>query len=101
MESSEAREHLDMVDRILSRADQSVCIGGEFFVVWGCASAALDLIAQLIMEGRLAANWLLAAGAVLAVAIVFTIVRAAQMRRSADRKTLMQREYLNVLWVAL
>lgn len=100
MNPSEAREHLEMVERIIAASCQKLEAGGEFFVVWGFASAAMDAIVTAVVAGRLpmAAVWI---SAVIAVAaVVFTVARARSYRKYG-RMSLLQREYLNVLWLAI
>ncbi len=99
MEHSEVREHLDLVDRILSRTDKSVCLIGDIFVVWGLASALTDLIFQLSQSGKIAGVWQLASAASLLIAVIYTIVRVRMAKGSASRMTIAAREYINVLWV--
>ncbi len=99
MDPSEAREHLDLVDRILARSDKSVCLVGDIFVVWGVASAITDLIFQLALSAKIAPVWQWASAAALAFAVLYTIVRVRHVQGSAGRMTIAAREYVNVLWV--
>ncbi len=98
---SEAREHLAVIERIIAASSRKLEAGGEFFVVWGVAGASTDVIFTLAMMHRLpmAALWINLA--VLCCAIVFSIVRSRSYRESADTMSLLQREYLNVLMLAI
>jgi hypothetical protein len=99
MDPSEAREHLDLVDRILTEADRSMCVIGDVFVVWGLVAAAVDVVFQLVSTGR-TSGWLGWLPVVLIpAAIAYTVVRAIQAKNSSDRLTTAGREYLNVVWV--
>jgi hypothetical protein len=100
MNSADARDQVEMIDRILSASSRRLDAGGEFFVVWGVASAAMDLIVTLILAGRLppAAAWI---NAIIVVAsVAFTVARAGYYRK-CGRMSFLQREYLNVLWLAV
>ncbi|MDQ2993007.1 MAG: hypothetical protein M3R30_09355, partial [Candidatus Eremiobacteraeota bacterium] len=99
MDPSEAREHLDLVDRILTRSDENVCLVGDIFVVWGIASALTDLIFQLIISGKIAEGWQWVSAASLICAVLYTIIRVRRGQRSLARMTLAARDYVNVLWV--
>ena len=48
MDAAQAREHIEMVDRILAESQQRLCCGGEYFVVWGIVSAFITLLFQLV-----------------------------------------------------
>ncbi|HEV3090901.1 MAG TPA: hypothetical protein VGX91_05585 [Candidatus Cybelea sp.] len=99
--AGEARDHLEMVDRILAESHQRLCAGGEFFVVWGVASAALTLLFTLSGAGTLppAAVWV--GALVLVAAAAFSAVRGRQLRREVARTSLVQREFFNVLWLTI
>lgn len=101
MNPSEAREHLDLVDRILTRGDGEICIAADFFVVWGIVAAIIDIVVQLILGGKIGPNWLALPMASLALGIIYSIFRGRQLKRSSERQTLMQREYLNIIWLAV
>ena len=75
METFEAREHLDIVDRVMAEADQTVCVFADFFLVWGLASALLDVVNQLRVDGRVGDSAFIVSAAGLAFAIVYSIVR--------------------------
>jgi len=95
MDPSEAREHLDLVDRILTEADRSMGVIGDVFLVWGVVGAAIDLAFQLALSGW----WQWLTLALIPIAITYTVVRAIQVKNASDRLTTAGREYLNVVWV--
>ncbi len=101
MHAAEAREHIEMVDRIISRSERSLRVCGEFFVVWGIMGAAITLVIQLIIDRRLPAGALWALPVLLAAAIFFSVVRGRQLGKRADGLSLIQREYFAVLWISL
>lgn len=114
MQPAEAREHIEMVDSILARTERSLGVGGEFFLVWGVVGGLIILLfqffgvaatgalivhnAQQMSLGRppgAAALW--AVPALIAFGVVFSIIRGRQLKR--ERCSLLQREFLNVLWI--
>jgi hypothetical protein len=101
MHPSEAREHIEMVNRILTRSERSLHVGGEFFIVWGIFSAAVTLMAQLVVDGKLAQNTLWVLPVLLAAAIVISAVRGRQLGKRNDGLSLIQREFFAVLWISL
>ena len=101
IDEARARDHLEMVDRILAETQPRLCSGGEFFLVWGIASALITVVAKLVRQGTLAPGWLWTVGVMLAAAAVFSIVRGRQTRRQLARTSLVQREFFNVLWLTL
>lgn len=84
MNPTEAREHLEMVDRILSRADDTPVrpIPG-LIVAWGFAAAAIDAGQQLYFSHTAvrAGAWI-ADGALLA-GILYTVAVMLSLRRNA------------------
>ena len=100
-DATQARDHLEMVDRILAESHQRLAAGGEFFVVGGLFSGGITILMSLIARGIAppAVGWLEAAA--LAACIVFSIVRGRQLHEKAARESLVQREFFNVLWLTL
>jgi hypothetical protein len=96
-----AGEQVEILERALALSDTRLCSGGEFFVLWGCYSAGTTLLWQAINAGRLPLQAFWIQVAALLGAIVFSIVRSRQMRRSARRQSMVQREYLNVLTLVM
>lgn len=101
MDGSEAREHLELVDRIIAASSRRLEVGGEFFVAWGVAGAILDVIFTLVMTGRVPVQYEWAAAAVLVLAVAYTVVRAEHYKKCDDAKSLLQRDYLHILWIAV
>ncbi len=99
--ASQARDHIEMVDRILTRSERSLHVGGEFFLAWGLFSTAVTLTAQLVVDRRIPANSLWALPVLLAAAIVFSAVRGRQLGKCKDGLSLIQREFFAVLWISL
>jgi hypothetical protein len=96
-----ARDHIEMVDRILAQSHQRLCAGGEYFVVWGVASAFITVLYQLVNAQRLPAVALWLVPAALILAAVFSVVRRSITRRALQGSSLVQREFFNVLYLAV
>ncbi|HET9029379.1 MAG TPA: hypothetical protein VFN49_04315 [Candidatus Aquilonibacter sp.] len=102
MNASEAREHLEMIERIISASSHKLETGAEYFVVWGLAGAAFDVVDTLAYGGRIPLGWLWVNFLILALAIGFTVVRSRTAGYAEKgRMSILQREYLNVLWLAI
>lgn len=101
MGASEARDHIEMVDRILAESQQRLCTGGEYFVVWGIGSALVTVLFQLVAYGSAPAVALWSVPVVLGACAVFSIVRGRLTRRVLQRSSLLQREFFNVLWLTV
>ncbi len=101
IDRSDAIDHLQMVERILSESSRRLCYGAEYFVVWGVYSGIATLNAQLISNGVLPVWDLWYQGALLAAAVAFTILRARANRGNWTRRSIAQREFFNVLWLAI
>jgi len=101
MESVEARESLEMVERIVAASSRRLCLAGEFFLVWGVVSCGMDVVSQLIDFGVWPASavWLWAA--LIGFGIAFTVVRMRSLALRAERVSLLLREFLSVLWVTV
>jgi hypothetical protein len=101
IDAAQARDHIEMVDRILAESHPRLCSGGEYFVAWGIASAYLTVLFQLVDRGLVAASAVWSAPVVLGACVVFSIVRGRLTRRALARTSLVQREFFNVLWLTL
>jgi hypothetical protein len=101
LNASEARDHIEMVDRILAESQQRLCAGGEYFAVWGAGSAFVPTVFQLFDNGAVPAGALWSIPVVIAACAIFSIVRARRTRHMLARSSLIQREFFNVLWLTL
>src|SRR5437667_11498781 len=99
--ASQAREHIEMVDHILSRSERSLRVGGEFFLVWGLWGAAVPLVAQLIVSRAAPSAALGVLPVLLAAAVLFSILLGRQLGKRRDRLSLLQREFFAVLSISL
>ncbi len=99
--SAQARDHIEMVDRILAESHQRLCAGGEYFVVWGTASAYVTVLFQLVNNGALPAAALWSVPFALVACAIFSLVRGRVTRRAIARSSIVQREFFNVLWLTL
>jgi MFS family permease len=101
MNTGEARDHIEMVDRILAETHQRLCAGGEYFVVWGLGSVTITLLFQLADRGVLPPDALWFVPVVLAACVTFSIARGRATRALVARSSLVQREFFNVLWLTI
>jgi hypothetical protein len=101
IDTAQAREHIEMVERILAESSQRLCFGGEFFLVWGVYSALATIVSGLVSMNRLPVSALWFLGAALVVAIAFSVVRGVRLATNAGRKSIVQREFFNVLWLTI
>jgi MFS family permease len=101
LDSAQAREQIEMIERILSESSQRLCYGAEYFIVWGLYSGAVTLGWQLIDDGLLPLWSAWAMPVLLVAAIAFSIVRGRMKQNVEQRRSLVQREFFNVLWLTL
>ena len=101
IDAAQAREHIEMVDRILAESQQRLCTGGEYFVVWGLASAFITILFQLVDKGVVSTGALWSIPVVLVACAIFSILRGRATRSVLARSSLLQREFFNVLWLTL
>jgi hypothetical protein len=101
IDAAQAREHLELVERILAESHPRLCAGGEYFVVWGIGSAFVTILFALVGRGIVGNAALWAAPVVLAACAVFSIVRGRLTRPELQRASLVQREFFNVLWLTI
>jgi hypothetical protein len=101
IDAVQARDHVEMIDRILAESHQRLCTGGEYFVVWGVFSAFVTVLFQLVNAGIVVTAALWSIPVALAACVVFSIVRARLNRAVLARSSLVQREFFNVLWLTL
>jgi hypothetical protein len=101
IDAAQARDHIEMIDRILTEVHPRLCAGGEYFVVWGIASAYITVVIHLVDAGTLTAAALWSLPVVLAACAIFSVLRGRATRRVLARTSLVQREFFNVLWLAL
>ena len=102
MNVSEARDPLEMVDRILSRAEEPCALSPYPFLIWGVAGALLNVVVQLVYIQH-ATQWLLALFApILVVAIGLMIWWAMRLRAMERQRGLIDRHVLylfNLAWI--
>ena len=101
IDAAQARDHLELVDRILAESQQRLCAGGEYFVVWGIGSAFVTVLFAFAGRGVVGDAALWAAPIVLGACAAFSIFRAKLTRRVLRRASLVQREFFNVLWLTM
>jgi hypothetical protein len=101
IDNTQAREQVEMIERILAASSQRLYAGGEYFLVWGLYSALVAVVWQLIYND-LASYWaLIVPGVALVASVVFSTLRARNISACSGRRSLLQREFLNVLYLTL
>jgi len=101
MDAPEAREQIDILDRILSRAELPVKLSPFPFVVWGIAAAIMNCVVQLVVSEKSPPALLFVAAAALATAVISMILWVRQLQ-GADRRTLIDRQMaiaFNLAWI--
>jgi len=101
LNTQQAREHLQMVERILAESSQRMNFGESLFIVWGVYSAVATLGFYFIARNVLPQQALWGQVVLLALAIGFTIWRVRTSREARARRSIVQREFLNVLFLTL
>lgn len=103
MSPSEAREHLEMAERIVAASTRQLSLrcSAPFFIVWGIAAGSVDLLFGLGVRGVIPANILWVTAIPIVLAIIFSAVYGRKLRRSESGVTFLEREFLNVLWIAM
>ncbi|MEO6834451.1 MAG: hypothetical protein ABI231_00870 [Candidatus Tumulicola sp.] len=101
IDAAQARDHLDLVERILAQSQQRLCSGGEFFVVWGVFSALVTVVLHLVGLGVVPFGAVAVLPAALAACVVFSVLRGRRLRATEGRQSIVQREFFNVLWLTL
>lgn len=101
IDAAGARDHIEMIERILAEAQPRLCSGGEYFVVWGVAAAYITLLVHLADRALVPPAALWSVPLVLVAATVFSILRGRKTRYIPARASLLQREFFNVLWLTI
>jgi hypothetical protein len=101
IDAEQARDHVEMVERILAQSQGRLCTGGEFFVVWGLFSGIVTGIWQLVDNAVLPRTALWFSAAALAAAIVYSIGRGRYYSQRRQRRTFLEGEFFNVLWLTI
>jgi len=99
--AAQARDHIEMVARILDESQQRLYAGGSFFVVWGLFGTFVTLLGHFVSRGALPASALWAGAAALVAAVAFSVLRRRALRVTSERRSLVQREFFNVLWITI
>lgn len=100
MDTNEAREHLEMVDRILTNAgDEGVCLIPGLLVAWGVAAAVMDVGQQLYFSNHAARAGLWLAEAALLFGILYSVAVAVSMIRNTryERVSIIERRMGSVM----
>lgn len=102
MDSTEAREHLEMADRIVAASTRDLCLtyGAPYFMIWGAFAALVDASAELAIHGALSQRFFLGIDiTALGLAIVASAVFGAIGRSGKGSLSFVQREFLRAMGV--
>lgn len=99
--SAQAREHIELVERILAQSSRRLRVGGEYFVVWGLYSAGAILVMQLVADRLVPSIAFWALLPLMLAAVVFSALRGRAIARCKGRLTAVEREFFTVLWLAI
>lgn len=102
MNPSEAREHLEMADRIVSASTRELSLkyAGPFFIVWGLFAALVDASAEAALRGIVTPSLVVGVDvAALGAAIIFSALYGTLGRRSKGSMSFLQREFLRAMGV--
>ncbi|MBC5814957.1 MAG: hypothetical protein GIW97_00305 [Candidatus Eremiobacteraeota bacterium] len=95
----EARDHLAMVDRILSRIDEPVCLGGLPYIVWGVVGGSTDFVTQVVVVQHGAPSLLWVSLTLMLAAVAFMIYYGMRLSRK-ERRGLLGRHIGNVFMIS-
>ena len=95
----EARDHLAMVDRILSRAEEAPCLGGTPFIIWGVVGGGIDIVAQLVIFRHAPESLMWISMSLLLAAVAFMIYYSVQVSRQ-ERRGLLDRHIGNIFMIS-
>ncbi len=101
MESQDAREQLELVEKILATSSRALCAGGEFFLAWGVLVAAIDCLNQLVADNVMPVSSLWATPVLILIGVAFSVWRSMQLGAKHGRMSVLQRDYLNMMFVTM
>ncbi len=102
LDSNDAADHLQMVDRILAQADRQVRLLPEPFIAFGISGGLSDIVSQRIFvnhnDPRL--GWIAVLGWI--AAIIITIVSSRRRRRKKERWSVLDGQLytlFTIIWI--
>ena len=103
MNPSEARQHLEMAERIVADSTRHLplCAVGLFFVIWGLFGGSCDLVFDLWRHQVLPSAALWSLPALLVVAVVGSILYGRYLGEHRTSLTFLHREFLTILGVTI
>ncbi len=98
----QARDHIEMVDRILARADDTtVCVPYQPFLYWGIAAAVINVVSERVSVQHDSSELYWIAAAALVLALGLTIGWARRLH-GQERRSLVGRQVyyaFNTAWI--
>ena len=102
LDPSQAQDHLQMVDRILSEADRQVRLLPAPFIAFGIAGGLIDFISQRVYVEHDSPSLFWLSGIAWLIAIVVTIGSSRALRLSKQRFSVLDGQMyalFNVIWI--
>lgn len=99
MDAPQAAEHLDIVDKILTRTDCGSPPALQF-IVWGLVGMSFCIVGQLVSMNKVGPGAFWIAGGVLALAIVVSMIDVRRFERDAARQSVIKRLIAFTFWMA-
>jgi hypothetical protein len=99
MDAPQAADHLDVVDKILTRTDYGSPPALQF-IVWGLVGMSFCIAGQLVSMNKVGPGAFWIAGGVLALAIIVSMVDVRRFERDAARQSIIKRLIAFTFWMA-
>jgi hypothetical protein len=88
MDAPQATDHLDLVDKILSRTDYGSPPALQF-IIWGPVGMSFCIVGQVVSMNKAEPGLFWLAGGVLALAIIVSMLDMRRMARDSGRQSVM------------
>ena len=99
MDAAQAQDHLQMVDRILSRVDEPICLDGGPYIVWGVVGGGTDIVTQTIVSHNGAPSLLWISLTLMVLAVSFMVYYGIRLSRK-ERRGLLGRHIGTVFMIS-
>jgi hypothetical protein len=99
MDAPQAADHLDVVDKILSRTDYGSPPALQF-IVWGPVGMSFCIVGQVVSMNKAEPGLFWVAGGVLALAIIVSMLDMRRMARDSGRQSVIKRLIAFTFWMA-
>lgn len=99
LQPEDVRDHLQMVDRILARANAVPSISGWPFIMWGVVGAAINVVSQLVVVQGTSPSLYWIAGALVLIGALSMATFGRRMK-SRERRGLLDGHISNMFMIA-